>query len=73
MGVHVVSGYVCPIPTAAAVCQVYWNPPKTRCVGCPIERECSAPTIPLTRASLDTYQVRLEAAAKLVPLGGGGS
>lgn len=33
---------------ALAICQTHWNPPKTRCVGCPIEPECStwSPTEP---------------------------
>ena len=53
------------IPQAIAVCRIYWGTdPKRHCVGCPIEPECSTPVIPLTEASLEAYQVRIEAAAK---------
>lgn len=28
---------------ARSICAAHWNPPRTRCMGCPIRSECEAP------------------------------
>lgn len=49
---------------ALQICAQHWNPPARRCVGCPIERICSAPLQkPARMEDIKAHEARLEAAA----------
>lgn len=55
---------------AKKVCAEFWSDPRRRCVGCPIERECSEPLPkPYTMGDVEAREAKIEAAA--VALGGG--
>jgi hypothetical protein len=51
---------------ARSICASYWNPPKTRCKGCPIQSACESGTGTLTEKSLDEWRDRVSAAAEAV-------
>jgi hypothetical protein len=51
------------------ICAAHWNPPKTRCQGCPIYGPChSAEPGIMTQAKNDAYVARVNAAAEQVEI-----
>lgn len=54
---------------ARVICAKYWNPPRTRCQGCPIYGPChSAEPGIVTQEKIDAYAARVNAAAEQVEI-----